>query len=52
MTRRSVLRMTTAVAGLVLPTRAVAQASGPSPAMAALSAYMSEAGTKSFQRSQ
>src|SRR5262249_58917746 len=42
--RRSVLRMTTAVAGLALaPTRAGAEPAGPSPAMAALSAYMSEA---------
>ncbi len=47
MTRRSVLRMTTAVAGLALaPTRAVAD--GPSPAMAALSAYMSEAGARAL----
>src|SRR5437588_1124275 len=49
MTRRSVLRMTTAVAGLALaPARAVAQAPGPSPAMAALSAYMIEAGTRAL----
>src|SRR5437588_4633459 len=49
MTRRSVLRMTTAVAGLALaPARAVAQAPGPSPAMAALSTYMSEAGTRAL----
>ena len=49
MTRRSVLRMTTAVAGLALaPGRAVAEGSGPSPAMAALSAYMSEAGLRAL----
>src|ERR1051326_1987622 len=48
MTRRHVLRLTTAVAGLALaPARAVA-ASGPSAAMAALSAYMSEAGTRAL----
>ncbi|HEV3395987.1 MAG TPA: MmgE/PrpD family protein [Xanthobacteraceae bacterium] len=47
MTRRSVLRMTTAAAGLGLsPLRAAAQAPGPGPVMAALSAYMSEAGTR------
>src|SRR5262249_45108345 len=49
MTRRSVLRMTTAVAGLALaPTRAVPEASAPSPAMAALSTYMSEAGSRAL----
>jgi len=49
MTRRSVLRMTTAVAGLALgSTRAGAESSGPSPAMAALSSYMSEAGTRAL----
>src|ERR1051326_6597154 len=48
MTRRHVLRLTTAVAGLALaPGRAVA-GSGPSAAMAALSAYMSEAGTRAL----
>jgi 2-methylcitrate dehydratase PrpD len=47
MTRRSVLRMTTAAAGPALsPLRAAAQAPGPGPVMAALSAYMSEAGTR------
>jgi 2-methylcitrate dehydratase PrpD len=47
MTRRSVLRMTTTAAGLALsPLRAAAQAPGPGPVMAALSAYMGEAGTR------
>jgi 2-methylcitrate dehydratase PrpD len=47
MTRRSVLRMTTTAAGLALSSlRAAAQAPGPGPVMAALSAYMSEAGTR------
>jgi hypothetical protein len=49
MTRRSVLRMTMAVAGLALtPARAMAQGDGPSAPMAALSAYMSEAGTRAL----
>ena len=49
MTRRHVLRLTTAVAGLALaPMRAGAQSSGPSPAMTALSAYMSEAGSRAL----
>ncbi|HML12320.1 MAG TPA: MmgE/PrpD family protein [Xanthobacteraceae bacterium] len=49
MTRRSVLRMTTAVAGLALaPPRAMAEASAPSAAMTALSTYMSEAGTRAL----
>src|SRR5580704_11020369 len=49
MTRRSVLRLTTAVAGMALaPARAVAQAAGPSAAMTALSAYMSEAASRAL----
>src|ERR1700684_3588413 len=49
MNRRHVLRMaaTTATA-LSTPARVFAQASGPSPVMSALSAYMSEAGARAL----
>src|SRR5262245_17115511 len=50
MHRRSVLGMmsTTAIGLALSPARVFAQASGPGPEMAALSAYMSAAGTRAF----